>query len=276
LWGDFTDRDQKHLYLIGTLSAQAIVSAHLVADHREDLRAAQLIQQNLLPKVMPRIPGFDVAAAMVPAKMVGGDYFDFLSFSGGRPAFAVADVSGKGLPAALLMSNFQAIMRSQAVFSSSCCECVANVNRMLLNLPVPDGRFITLFLALLDPSSKELFFCNAGHNPPVLVRPDESFHKLSTGGRFLGVAGVSDEFPHEEGSVLLSEGDVLVIYSDGVTETLSETGEMFEEKRLLETVKPHRFHSAPEILSAVTESVRRFASKAPATDDLTLMVIKAL
>ncbi len=274
--GGFNQADQKHLYLIGALSAQTIVSAQQVADYREDLHAAWIIQQNLLPKEMPRIPGFEVSAAMAPAKMVGGDYFDFLSFSDGRPAFAIADVAGKGLPAALLMANLQAIMRSQAVLASSCCECIVNANRMLLNLPVPEGRFITLFLALLDASTKRLFFCNAGHHPPILMRPDESFHKLCTGGRFLGVAGVSDEFPHDEGSVLLSGGDVLVIYSDGVTDASNEAAEQFGEKRLLENIRPLLGRPASEILSVLTENINRFVGKATAADDLTLMIIKAV
>ncbi len=272
----FTKQDQKHLYLIGELSAQTLVSAQLQTDYLKDLEAARIIQQTLLPKETPKIQGFDIAGMMVPSKMVGGDYFDYLSLANGRPVFVVADVSGKGLPAAMLMCSLQATVRSQAAVSSSCTECVNNINRMLINLPMPEGNYVTLFLAVLDPDQKTLCYSNAGHNPPFLFRRDGTSRRLTTGGKFLGVAGLSDEAAYDEADVSLSSGDVLVIYSDGVTEARDKKGEQFGERGLLEALKPAFSQSPSDILSGINKAVHNFSGEQPAADDLTLMVIKAV
>ena len=190
----------------------------------------------------------------------------------GRRGFVVADVAGKGLAAALVMSNLQATIRSQAPVTRSCSECAVNANRML-KASVSPGQFVTLFLAALDPAQKVLSYCNAGHNPPYLFKPDGSLRELTVGGP---IVGAFDGLPYEEETIPLSSGDVLAIYSDGVTEALNETGEMYGENRLVDAVRPVAARSAPEILLAVTESVGRFTGKTPAADDLTLMVIKAL
>lgn len=276
--GDFSAEEQRLLSIVGMSVASIIEQARLYAKEREaavmeeDLRAAKTIQQNLLPKEIPKIPGFDLAGTMVPAKEVGGDYFDYLTLPEARWGFVVADVAGKGLPAAMLMSNLQATIRGQSAVTNSCAQCVAIANRML-KASVSPGQFVTLFLAALDPAKKSLSCCNAGHNPPYLFKPDGSFRELTVGGPLLGPF---DGLDYAEEKVQLSSGEVLVIFSDGVTEANSEAGEMFGEPRLLESVKPVLVRTAPEILSAVTESVRRFAGRTPAADDLTLMVIKAL
>ncbi|MCI0405623.1 MAG: SpoIIE family protein phosphatase [candidate division Zixibacteria bacterium] len=276
--GDFTPEDQRLLSIVGMQSAQTIEAARLYEEEKraaameEDLRAAKTIQQNLLPKALPEIPGFEAAGFMIPAKEVGGDYYDFLALPEGRWGFVVADVSGKGLPAAFLMSNLQGTVRSQSGMTGSCAQCVVMANRML-KLSVSPGQFATLFLAALDPVQKTLSYCNAGHNPPYLFKPDGSFRELTVGGPLLGPF---DGLEYAEEKLQLASGDVLVIFSDGVTEATSETDEMFGEARLIETVKPVLNKSAQEILAAITDVVRRFAGNAPAADDLTLMVIKAL
>ncbi len=276
--GDFSAEEQRLLSIVGMSVASIIEQARLYAKEREaavmeeDLRAAKTIQQNLLPKTVPQIPGFDLAGTMVPAKEVGGDYFDYLALPEARWGFVVADVAGKGLPAAMLMSNLQATIRGQSAVTSSCAQCVAIANRML-KASISPGQFVTLFLSALEPAKKSLSYCNAGHNPPYLFKPDGSFKELTVGGPLLGPF---DGLDYAEEKVQFLSGDVLVIFSDGVTEANGEAGEMFGEPRLLESVKPVLAGTAPEILSAVTESVRRFAGKTPAADDLTLMVIKAL
>jgi len=276
--GDFTPEDQRLLSIVGMQSAQTIEAARLYEEEKraaameEDLRAAKTIQQNLLPKALPQISGFEVAGAMIPAKEVGGDYYDYLLLPEGRWGFVVADVAGKGLGAAMLMSNLQATINDQVEVTSSCAQCVANANRRLKTRVSP-GQFVTLFLAALDPAKKLLTYCNAGHNPPYLFRPDGNFRELGFGGPLLGPF---DGLDYAEEKLQLFSGDVLVIFSDGVTEANNETGEMFGEPRLLESVKPVLAKTASEILSTVIESVRHFAGKTPAADDLTLMVIKAL
>jgi len=273
--GGFTRQDQKHLYLVGELSAETLVLAQLRTDYLKDLEAARIIQQTLLPKETPKIRGFDVAGMMVPSKMVGGDYFDYPLLSDGRLGFVVADVSGKGLPAAMLMCSLQATVRSQAAASSSCLECLNNINRMLINLPMPTGDYVTLFLAVLDAGQKTLCYSNAGHNPPLLFRADGIFQRLTTGGRFLGVAGLSDEAPYDEARVSLSKGDLLLIFSDGVIEARNKKDEQFGENRLLEAVKPILTQAASDILSGINKAVHDFTGERSAADDLTLMVVKA-
>ncbi len=235
------------------------------------MRTATIIQQNLVPKETPNIPGFEVAGITVSAKEVGGDYFDYLSLPGGRWGFVVADVAGKGLSAAMLMSNLQATIRGQAAVSTSCSGCITNANRML-KLSIAPGRFVTLFLASLDPVQKKLSCSNGGHNPPYFFKPDGSFKELNAGGPILGVF---DDLPYAEEEIGLSSGDVVVIFSDGVTEAFNGKGEQFEEARLMETVRGNLRKSAPEILNAVTGAVHKFAGDTPASDDLTLLVIKA-
>lgn len=276
--GDFTPEDQRLLSIVGMQSAQTIEQARLyvkereVAAMEEDLRAAKTIQQNLLPKTVPEIAGFEVAGYMIPAREVGGDYFDYLPLPEGRWGFVVADVAGKGLPAAMLMSNLQATIRGQSAVTNSCAQCVAVANRML-KASVSPGQFVTLFLAALDPVKKSLSYCNAGHNPPYLFKPDGGFKELTVGGPILGAF---DGLPYDEGTAQLSPGEVLVIFSDGVTEANNETGEMYGETRLIQAVKPVLTKTAGEILISIIEGVHRYADKTPAADDLTLMVIKAL
>lgn len=276
--GGFSPEDQRLLSIVGMQSAQTIEAARLYQEEErarlmeEDLRAAKTIQQNLLPKTVPEIPGFDVAGAMIPAKEVGGDYFDYLVLPEGRRGFVVADVSGKGLPAAMLMSNLQGTIRAQATVTSSCSRCVTVANQML-KLSVSPGQFVTLFLAALDPAQKMLSYCNAGHNPPYLFKTDGSHRELTAGGPLLGAF---EGLAYDEETVTLGRRDVLIVFSDGVTEAFNEAGEMYEESRLLEAVRPVLAKTAPEILSAIIESVRRFAGKTPAADDLTLLVLKAL
>ncbi len=276
--GGFSPEDQRLLSIVGMQSAQTIEAARLYQEEErvrlleEDLRAAKTIQQNLLPKSVPSIPGFDVAGSMIPAKEVGGDYFDYLILPEGRRGFVVADVSGKGLPAAMLMSNLQGTIRAQAAVTNSCSQCVTVANQML-KLSVSPGQFVTLFLVALDPVQKNLSYCNAGHNPPSLFKPGPSHRELTVGGPLLGAF---DGLPYEEEKLPIFSKDVLVIFSDGVTEAFNEAGEMFGENRLTEAVRSVLTKTAPEILSAVSESVRRFVGKTPAADDLTLMVVKAL
>jgi sigma-B regulation protein RsbU (phosphoserine phosphatase) len=276
--GEFTPEDQRLLSIVGMQSAQTIEAARLYEEEKkaqameEEMRTATIIQQNLLPKETPKIPGFDVAGVTVSAREVGGDYFDYLPLPEGRWGFVVADVAGKGLSAAMLMSNLQATVRGQSTVTTSCSHCVTNANRML-KLSIAPGRYVTLFLAALDPAQKKLFYSNGGHNPPYLFRPDGSFKELSAGGPILGVF---DDLPYAEEEIALSPGDVLVIFSDGVTEAFNDKGEQFEEARLVETLKTNLRKSAPEILNAVTGAVHKFAGDTPASDDLTLMIVKAV
>lgn len=193
-----------------------------------ELTQAAEIQQQALPVEAPTVPGLDLAGFNASCRTVGGDYYDFIPFPDGRVAVGVADVCGKGMPAALLLMGLQARVRVLAEIMSSPAEIVERLNRILVSTGMSD-RFITLFLALFDPASNTLEYCNAGHNPPWLVRSDGRTEALDGGGPVLGILpGIA----YESRKLALDTGDAVVLYSDGITEANNPAGEEFGETRL--------------------------------------------
>src|SRR5512132_200051 len=194
------------------------------------MRMAAEIQTGLLPREAPHLPGWDVAGCNLPCRTVGGDYYDF-AIEGGRLLLALGDVSGKGTGAALLMTVLRASVRASWA-EPSLADAVSRINRTVCQ-NVPSSKYVTFFLASLDPASGRLGFVNAGHNPPLLVRADGSLRKLEDGGLVLGMF---ENIVYLDGSVEMQPGDTLVIYSDGATETWSPQGEEFGEEKLIELV----------------------------------------
>jgi sigma-B regulation protein RsbU (phosphoserine phosphatase) len=276
--GGFTEEDQRLLAIIAGQSAQIIENARLyeeekaLASMKEQLRMAAQIQQDLLPKTPPAIPGYDLCANSVAALMVGGDYFDFIPVADGALAFCLGDVSGKGLPASLLMANLQATLRGQTATESPVAATMARSNTLLYRSTDPE-KFATLFMGVLDPPSGRISYCNAGHERPILFRREGALERLTEGGLALGVL---ETFPYAGGSTVLSPGDVLVVYSDGISEATDELGNFFGEARLIECVREHASLGAAELMAAVMEAVRRHENGAPRADDLTIVVIRRL
>ncbi|RMF60341.1 MAG: GAF domain-containing protein, partial [Calditrichaeota bacterium] len=227
--GGFTSNDQRLLSIIASQSAQVIENARLYEQEKQlrlieqELTMARSIQERLLPKEAPDIEGFDVAGASFAAKEVGGDYFDFISLNDGRWAIALGDVSGKGIPAALLMSSVQATLRNQALSAESLVDCMVKSNLFLYN-NTESTKFVTLFCGLLEPKRKLFRYVNAGHNYPFYVDTRGSVQKLDVGGLMMGIM---PETQYEEASLELHTGDIIVIYSDGVTEAESELEDMY-------------------------------------------------
>jgi sigma-B regulation protein RsbU (phosphoserine phosphatase) len=236
------------------------------------VRLAARIQRDLLPQSPPAIPGYDIAGRSIPAQTVGGDYFDFLPLDERRIAMCVGDVSGKGLPASLLMANLQAAVRSQVLARASVSECLRRTNTLLYRSTDP-GKFVTAFYAVLDFARGELCFSNAGHNPPLLFRGDGAAERLEVGGIVLGIMEDSE---FQEGSRRLERGDLLVIYSDGVTEAMDANGEEFGEQGLAAVIRRSRAESAAEVLNAIVEAALEFSGDRLQTDDITLIVLKRL
>jgi serine phosphatase RsbU (regulator of sigma subunit) len=236
------------------------------------VRLAARIQRDLLPKEPPRIPGYDIAGRSIPAQTVGGDYFDFVPLDERHLAMCVGDVSGKGLPASLLMANLQASVRSQVLARASVSECMRRTNTLLYRSTDP-GRFVTAFYAVLDFGRAELCFSNAGHNPPFLFRADGAAEKLEAGGLVLGIM---EETEFEESSCRLEHGDLLVIYSDGVTEAMNARSEEFGEAGLGDVVRQSRAGTAAHVLNAIVEAALDFSGDRLQTDDITLIVLKRL
>jgi sigma-B regulation protein RsbU (phosphoserine phosphatase) len=201
---------------------------------------------------------------------VSGDYFDVMKFSETRIGFCIADVSGKGMAAALLMSNLQAMVRAFATPDRSPRELCEKVNGVLCKNQVA-GKFVTFFYGVLDASAKSLAFCNAGHNPPILQRTDGSFERLEDGGPVLA------EFPglaYAQGEVSLISRDRLLLYTDGVSEARSASGEEFGEQRLLALLAAHRNLGALDLRRQLLQDVHEFSER-PLHDDATLLVIAA-
>src|SRR5690606_2991852 len=215
----------------------------------------------------------DLAALALASRHVAGDYFDLLPLSGGRLLVAVADVSRKGAPAALLMAHLQALLRLPAQALEGAADlaaATARINRVLRENTEPTA-FITFFWGVLEVATGRFRYANAGHNPPRLVRAGGAVEPLEAGGLILGV------LPHvryEEGEALLAPGDLLALYTDGVTEALSPADEEYTEDRLDAALVRHRARAADALLAAVRDDVRAWADGRPFGDDLTLLVLK--
>ncbi len=196
----------------------------------QEYEEAREIQQGLMPKQIPQIPGVEISGSWRPARIVGGDYFDVFSFSERRVGLCIADVSGKGMPAALLMSNLQAVVKALASENTSPKDLVEKVNRVMCS-NTTEAKFITLFYGLLDVDGKTLRYANAGHNAPILTRKDGAQVRLEEGGLILGIF---QERSYEEGEIELRPGDRLVMFTDGVSEAVDGEGEEFGEERVAE------------------------------------------
>src|SRR5574341_147632 len=210
---------------------------HYSAEQRRrlesELELAHKFQKALLPQQLPEMPGLQLAAFSQPADIVGGDYFDFFQFRDNTHGFAIADVMGKGLPASMLMASLQAALRILAPENHSPAEVVQRLNALFCH-NIHLIKFITLFLGSFDSESRQLEYCNAGHNPPLWRRSDGKIHWLQPTGAAVGLA---ESFSFNLETVQLSPGDILVLYTDGVTEAMNATREEFGENRLTELVR---------------------------------------
>ena len=272
----FSDDDLRLLTIIAAQSAQVIERARLLADElaaaqiREELRMAAAIQSGLLPHTQPVIPGYEVFGISVAASAVGGDYYDFIELANGSWGIAIADVSGKGVPAALLMANLQATLRGQASRGHSCAECVSWCSRLLYMSTSPE-KFATLFWGVLDPHRSTFEFCNAGHEPALRFRRGGGRQELRVGGV---PAGMLEEFTYSSDAVELEAGDVLVLHSDGVTDMEDRDGNEFGRARLQEAIAAQLSGSAADIASGLVRAVQSHAGSTPPLDDLTVVVIR--
>jgi sigma-B regulation protein RsbU (phosphoserine phosphatase) len=237
----------------------------MASRERED---ARLIQRALLPSTMPTIPGCEFAALWEPASDFGGDCYDVLRLGGGRVAVSIADVTGKGLPAAFLMSNLQASVRAFAAQESSPRYVAEGINRALCGNPAL-RTFATFFYAEIDSRTWTLTSSNAGHNPPILVRTNGSVERLSAGGLVLGV---NENASYEQSEVRLAGGDRIVLFTDGLNEAEDADGHDFGDDRLVESVVAHRRQSAAALLDTVFGCVREFAG-GRFRDDATLITV---
>jgi phosphoserine phosphatase RsbU/P len=233
----------------------------------EELQRAREIQESLLPKQIPQLPGFEVASAWQPARAVGGDYFDVLKLDENRLALCIADVSGKGVPAALLMANLQASLRASVRDLDSPARVCTIVNGMLCE-SIAAGKFVTFFCGVLDAGSRTFRYCNAGHPYPILVSSGV-LRTLDQGGAVLGVLPA---WTYQDLSVDLSSGDRLLLFTDGITEAEGPQGEEFGEGRVAAFAQAHAANSAASINQQLLSQVTEFCG-AQFQDDATLLVL---
>lgn len=269
----FTASDQEIAAVIAAHSATLIQNARLVKDKtriEEQLNLAYEIQLNLLPESPPRIEGYDIAGKSTPAQSVGGDYFDFIPVDEVRSAVCLGDVSGKGLPASLLMASVQATLRAQTMVDMPVDELINHANKLLYRC-TNDECFVTLWYGVLDTAAHEIEFCNAGHEPPFLMSANGAVSRLGSTGLALGVL---DDFTYRKNSILMKPGDVLVVYSDGVTDMEDKTHRQFGPERLEALIAEHRTKSAHALVEFITKAAVEHAGSAPQYDDLTLVVVK--
>jgi sigma-B regulation protein RsbU (phosphoserine phosphatase) len=248
---------------------------HLSPDEKDrlelELQLSTRVQQALLPQQVPEIPGLEVAAFSRPAEIVGGDYFDFFSFSDSVPGLVIGDVAGHGMSSGLLMASVQATLRTLALNHEAPASVFDRLN-LLFSHNVRMTSFVSLFLARYDPQTYELTYSNAGHNPPLLRTRSsgpELFSWLHPTGAAIGLVEGA-QFGTE--TVKLASGDVLVLYTDGLTEATNLQGEEFGQERLVELVRYGRYRSAQELVRIVRQGLHEFAHGQPLADDTTLIV----
>jgi len=234
----------------------------------QEYEEAREIQQALMPKDIPQMAGLEVSGSWRPARLVGGDYFDVFKFGADRLGLCIADVSGKGMPAALLMSNLQAAVKALAAEHTSPKELVEKVNRMMLR-NTTQAKFITMFYGLLDVDRKTLQYVNAGHNPPVLTREDGVQVRLEQGGL---IVGAFEESVYDQGEIDLRPGDRLVLFTDGLSEAVDGNGEEFGEERLAEAARSNRQLSAEALHRGLLDRVTDFCG-GEFEDDATVLVV---
>jgi serine phosphatase RsbU (regulator of sigma subunit) len=274
--GRFTEDHLKVLTTLASVAAIRVENATLVEVRLErerlerELSLASEIQQRFQPTAPPIVPGYELQGISFPCYEIGGDYYDFIEREDGRLVIALGDVSGKGTAAALLMSSLHAAVHAQSGSHDTLVATISAVNRYLAD-NIPANRFVTLFYAELEPESGALAFLNAGHNPPLIVHSAGTVEQLASGGLPLGIKRDAD---YREGRSQLQPGDVLVIYSDGVTEAMSPSGEEFGPTRLYEVVSRNIEASAAGIRDRIESSLTKFSQGTSAADDITLVIVK--
>ncbi len=272
---------EEHLNILTTLASVAairvenasLMEARFERERMErELELATEIQQRFQPSEAPKMEGYQLQGISFSCYEIGGDYYDFIKMHNGKMLIALGDVSGKGTAAALLMSSVHAAIHAQVAAKSPLHEMISSVNLYLAE-NTPANRFVTLFVAVLDPLTGKMDYINAGHNPPLVGRVNGDIEQLSSGGLPLGLLPMAD---YEVGETHLDKGEALVIYSDGVSEANNIREEEFGMERLIDVVKRNLQGSAAGIRDKVESALSAFTQTAPANDDITLVIVKKI
>jgi ligand-binding sensor protein/putative methionine-R-sulfoxide reductase with GAF domain len=272
---EWDQTDVSFLSIISVHVAGIIEKSKFRMEVSKELEVAGYIQMRLIPEFPPKIDGYDVSAITVPNREVSGDYYDFISIDEDRLGISVADVSGKGIGASLLMANTHGLLHAYALSENDASNVIFKINNALYGYTEP-GRFVTMVYGILDKKTGTFTYSNAGHNHPLVYRHgNPEPEALETGGIVLGVLKNAN---YSEEKVQLNKGDTIVFYSDGVTEAKRENGEMFGEKRLHDTIWEYINNNqntikAQSLLDRIYNILRSFSSDVPLNDDLTIVVL---
>ena len=274
----FNENDINFLKSLANLAVISIQKTYFLEERidkermEEELSIAKSIQEGLMPDPIPLIPGVDLAAKTISSREVGGDYFDIAETPDGNSILCIADVTGKGVPAALLMANLQSMLHVLLPVDISLSEATYRMNKIIFD-NTPSDKFITFFWAKYIHEHKILNYVNAGHNPPLLLRKEKNeFEDLREGGLLLGA--MDSIMPYSEKDIQLNPGDILVCYTDGVDEAMSPEEEVFTVKRLKETVLENRDKSSQQILDSIVMKITEH-SCGKFSDDVTLLILTA-
>lgn len=274
----FTETDFNFLKSLANLAVISIQKTYFLEERidkermEEELSIAKSIQEGLLPDPIPEVDGVDLAAKTISSREVGGDYFDIAHTPDGNTILAIGDVTGKGVPAALLMANLQSMLHVLLPVDISLSEATERMNNLIFK-NTPSDKFITFFWAKYLSTHKILRYVNAGHNPPLLLRHNsDAFEELSEGGLLLGA--METLMPYDQADVQLNPNDILISYTDGVNEAMDSDEEEFGTTRLKQCILENRDKSSEEILDAIVDEVLEFSNQ-KLFDDLTLLIIKA-
>ncbi|MCK9581343.1 MAG: SpoIIE family protein phosphatase [Methanoregula sp.] len=257
---------------INTMIKKILLYTEELERKKAELQVAADIQQAFLPKDLPPIPGFDLAALNIPAREVGGDFYDVFPVRGGKHALVIADVSGKGVPASLFMALSRTAVRIVSRWERSAQRVLDGSNTIFLE-DSGSTSFVTVFYALLDREERTLSYVNAGHNPPLLLHADGTREEFGPTGP---VVGIVDDPGYEEMDVRLRTGDVLIMFTDGITEAINIREEMFSDERLMDIVRASAGLPASEMVIAIRDAVTAFCGDVPQFDDMTLMILKVM
>jgi len=273
--------DEDDLELLDAFASLAAISIERARQHQEilekrkleeELSIARRIQKTFLPDKQPQMPGFDISGINIPSEKVGGDYYDFIPIIENQVGIAIGDVSGKGIPAALIMASFRASLIAEIRNNYAIRSIMFKVNNLLFESTESD-IYVTALYGVLDTKNKIFTFTNAGHNAPIFRHADGRMEYLLEGGVALGTF---ENLKYEERPLGLIPGDVIVFYTDGVTEAKNEEEEEFKTKRLKQVINDSSHLSAPEIQNKIYQAVKDFTGNLPQADDLTMIVIKVL
>lgn len=276
--GAFNKKDVKTLRFFADAAAITIDRAmqhHYLLEMEQieaQLKTARIVQAHLVPTRAPKISGYELASLYLPTYQVGGDYFDFIPLADNQLGLAVADVSGDGVPAALVMSSFRALLRTHSRGEKNPAEIAETINRMLPDFSGSDD-FVTCFYGLLEPASGELSYVNCGHNPPVHYTKDGKTEELKRSGPALGMFSGSR---YEASLLTLAPGELLLLYTDGLVEARNAAGEFFELELLEMLLCRHASLPPTELIQMIIQEARQFMGYETFLDDVALVVVRRL